>query len=178
MELIDRTYSIPLTDCRIWNSGQVLPAAAATDDLGLDFGAGVSATVSPVLSTGDIKAASSTMYAAFPIILPDRYETAKSLTFNIFAGAKTTISDTSLDLDLQVFLSDGDGTANADIISTAAQSINSLTEATFAFAATETGLSAGNNLWGLLSITYVDASTATAVIGQVGKIDLVATCRG
>ena len=178
MELVNRTYSIPLTDCRIWDSGQVLPAAAAADDLGLYFGAGISATVSPVLSTGDVKATSGTMYAAFPIILPDRYSAAKAISFDIFAGAKTTIADTSMDLDLQVFLSDGDGTANADIITTASQTMNSLTEATYTFEATETNLVAGSNLWGLLSIAWVDAATATAVIGQIGKIDLIATCRG
>lgn len=178
MELVTRTYSIPLTDCKVWDSGAALPTAATGDDLGLDFGAGVSATVSPVLSTGDIKTASSTRYAAFPIILPDRYETERGLQFKIYAGAKTTVADTSMNLDLQVFLSDGDGTANADIIATSAQNMNSLTAATYTFECTETGLDPGDNLWGLLSIAYVDSASGTAVIGQIGKIDLVATCRG
>lgn len=178
MELVTRTYSVPLTDCKVWDSGAALPTAATADDLGLDFGAGVSASVSPVLSTGDVKTTSSTRYAAFPIILPDRYESEKAIQFNIYAGAKTTVADTSMSLDLQVFLSDGDGTANADIISTSAQNMNSLTYATYTFECTETSLAAGSNLWGLLSIAYVDSASGTAVIGQIGKIDVVAVCRG
>jgi len=178
MELVTRTYSIPLSSCVVWNSGQPLPAAATADDLGLDFSTGISSSISPVISTGDVKATSSTRYAAFPIILPDRYEAAKSLSFNIYAGAKTTVADTSMDLDLQVFLSDGDGTANADIVGTAEQDMNSVTAATFTFATTATNLEAGSNLWGLLSIAYVDSATGTAVIGQIGKIDMVVECRG
>jgi hypothetical protein len=178
MALTERTYGIPLTDCRVWDSGQPLPASAANDDLALDFGAGVSASVSPVLSTGDVKATSSTRKAAFPIILPNRYDAGKSLQIDIYAGAKTTVADTSMTLDLEVFKSNGDGSANADICATAAQSINSLTEATMSFTITPSGLLPGDVLWGLLSIAYVDAATGTAVIGQIGKIDLVANCRG
>jgi hypothetical protein len=178
MELVERTYGIPLTDCRVWDSGQQLPSSAANDDLALDFGAGVSASVSPVLSTGDIKTLSSTRKAAFPIVLPNRYDPGKSLQIDIYAGAKTTVADTSMTLDLEVFESDGDGTAQADICATAAQSINNLTHATFSFTITPNGLVAGDVLWGLISIAYNDSASGTAVIGQIGKIDLIANCRG
>lgn len=155
-----------------------MPAAAAADDLGLDFGSGISASESPVISTGDVKASSSTRKCAFPIILPDRYSPGKALSIEVTAGAKTTVSDTSLTLDLEVFKSDGDGTSNADICTTAAQSINNLTHSVKTFSLTTTGLVDGDLLWVLLSIAYNDAATGTAVIGQLGKIDLIANCRG
>lgn len=178
MELVSRRYGISLLEAVVWDSGQPLPATAAADDLGFDFGSGVSATESPVISTGDVKASASTRKCAFPIILPDRYSAGKSLSIEVTAGAKTTIADTSLTLDLEVFKSDGDGTSNADICATAAQTINSLTHSAKSFTVTPTGLVAGDVLWVLLSIAYNDAATGTAVIGQLGKIDLIANCRG
>jgi len=178
MELVTRTYGIPITSAVVWDSGQPLPSTAANDDLGFAFGAGVSASVSPVIETGDIKASNSTRKAAIPIILPDRYSAGKSLTLKMFAGAKTTISDTSMTLDVEVFKSDGDGTSNADICATSAISINSLTHASRDFTITPTGLVAGDLLWAVISIAYNDSATATAVIGQIGKIDLEAVCRG
>ena len=178
MELVTRTYSIPLTSFRVWDSGLHLGSTASADDLEIDYGAGISASVSPVIATGDVKASSGTRKAAVPIILPDRYESGKALTLRFFAGAGTTVADTTLTLDLEVFLSDGDGTSNADICATAAQSINSLTHANFDFTITPTGRSAGELLWALVSIAYTDAATGTTVQGQFGKCDLIAVCRG
>ena len=178
MELTTRTMSIPLTSAVVWDSGQPLPSTAANDDLGFAFGAGISASVTPVIETGDIKASSSTRKCAVPIILPANYETGKALTLKLYAAAKTTVADTSMTLDAEVFKSDQDGTSNADIIATAAQSINSLTHAELSFTITPTGLAAGDNLWALLSIAYVDSATATAVIGQIGGIDLAYQSRG
>lgn len=178
MELVTRTYGIPLSLFRVWDSGQQLPSAGSADDLGLLFGAGISASLSPVIGTSDVKGSSGTRKAAFPIILPDRYEDGKALLIRIHAGAGTTVADTSLTLDLEVFQSDGDASAQADICATAAQNINSLTHADFDFTITASGLAAGDLLWGLVSIAYNDAATGTTVQGQFGKVDLVAVCRG
>ena len=178
MELNERTYSQPLTKAVVWDSGQPLPSTPAGDDLGFVFGSGVSATETPVIGTGDVKATSSTRKCAFPIILPDRYAAGKTIDIKVYAGAKTTVAETSMTLDAELFLADGDGTSNADIVATAAQSMNNLTYATYTFSVTPTSRVAGENLWLLLSIAYVDAATATAVIGQIGKVDLVCQCRG
>ncbi len=178
MEQYTRSFGVALTDCVVWDSGQTLPGTAAADDLEIDFGSGISATDSPTIGTGDVKATSSTRKMAFPIILPSWYEGAAALQIDFYAGMKTTIADGSCTLDLEVFKSDKDGTSNADICATAAQDINSLTHATFSFTITQTGLSAGDRLWGLTSIVYADTATVTAVIGQIGSIDITCTCRG
>ena len=178
MELYERTYVQPLTSAVVWDSGQPLPSTAAADDLGFNFGSGVSATESPVIETGDIKTLSSTRKCAFPLVIPDDYEDAKTISVSFNAGAKTTVSDTSMTIDAEVFKSDKDGTSNTDICATAAQSINSLTPVDYSFTITPTGLSAGDQIWVLVSIAYVDGASGTAVIGQFGEFKLTCTCRG
>lgn len=178
MELISRTFVQPLTSAVVWDSGQPLPSTAANDDLGFNFGSGISATETPVIETGDIKTLSSTRKCAFPIVLPDNYATGKSIAVSFYAGAKTTVADTSMTIDAEVFLSDKDGTSNTDICATNAQSINSLTAADYSFTITPTGRVAGEQLWVLVSIAYVDGASGTAVIGQFGEFKLTCTCRG
>lgn len=178
MELYSRDYVLPLTSAVVWDSGQPLPSTAASDDLGFNFGSGISATESPVIETGDIKTLSSTRKCAFPVVLPDNYAAGKTITLSLHAEAKTTVADTSMTLDVEVFKSDKDGTANADICATAAQSINTLTAADYTYTVTPTGLAAGDQLWALISIAYVDGATATAVIGQIGEVKMTVQCRG
>lgn len=166
-------HAIPLTDMRVWDALQtILPAAGANDDLGLVTG--TLGTHAPKLSTGDVKAAGCTRYAAFLLALPPEYDDGETLQVRVHAGMETTIADDSATVDVECYKSDRDGTSGADICATAAQSINSLTFSDKDFTITPTGLSAGDLLLIRLAITIVDGSTGTAVIGVIGDVQILA----
>ena len=90
----------------------------------------------------------------------------------------TTISDTTATLDVECYPNDDDATASADIISTAAVTINSVTFSTKNFTITPTNRSPGDQLQIRVAIAVNDAATGTAVIGCIGKCSLLCSIRG
>jgi hypothetical protein len=170
-------FAVPMTSLRVWDAiATNLPGAAANDDLGLD--GGTWATNSPCITTGDVKAASSTRYARFQVALPAEYDAGQTVTLRFHAGMKTTVADTSCTLDLVAYKSDQEAGIGADLCATAAQSINSLTDADYDFVITPTGLTAGDVLDCRIAVAYVDAATGTAVIAQIGAIELLCDIKG
>lgn len=170
-------FTVPMVSLRVWDAiGTNLPGTAANDDLGLD--GGTWATDSPCITSGDVKASSSTRYARFQVALPVEYEAGQTVTMRFHAGMKTTVAATSCTLDLVVFKSDEEAGIGADICATAAQSINSLTDADIDFVITPTGLTAGDVLDCRIAVTWVDAATGTAVIAQIGAIQLLCDIKG
>ena len=170
-------FAVPMTNLRTWDAiATNLPGTAANDDLGLD--GGTWATDSPCITTGDVKATSSTRYARFQVALPAEYDAGQTVVMRFHAGMKTTVADTSCTLDLVVYKSDQEAGIGADICATAAQDINSLTDADFDFTITPTGLTAGDVLDCRIAVAYVDAATGTAVIAQIGAIELLCDIKG
>lgn len=161
---------------RTWDTMLVLPAAAAADDLGSvpgTFGTNVI-----TLQAGDVKATSSTRYAITQIALPENYEDGQTVTLRIRGGMETTVSDTSCVVDAVVYEVGTDGTPSSDICATAAQSINSLTEADKDFTITPTDLVAGDVLEIRIAVTWVDSSTVTTVTPVIYKVTLLYDARG
>ena len=170
-------FAVPWVDLRVWDAlATNLPATPATDDLGLVGGTFGSA--SPKISTGDVKAAGCTRYARFQFQLPVEYDAGASVTMRLHAGMTTTVADTSATVDVECYKSDGEAGVGSDICATAAQSINSLTDADKDFTITATGLSAGDVLDIRLTITVVDAATGTAVIADIGAIEVLVDIKG
>lgn len=168
----------PLVNCRVWDAFQTnLPGTSASDDLGL-YG-GTFGSASPEIKTYDVKSAGSvTLRARLMIALPANYDAGHTITLRLFAGMETTISDGTATIDVEAYLCDGAGGIGSDLCATAAQSINSLTEANKDFTITPTGLVAGDQLDVRISIAVNDGSGVTAVIATLGKIALLCDTRG
>ena len=66
----------------------------------------------------------------------------------------------------------------SDLCATAAQSINSLTQATLAFDVTATSLSAGDLLDCRVAVAITDSATGTAVLGKVSRLSILADIKG
>jgi len=174
------SYTIPMTSWRVHDAlHTLLPGTSATDDLGLIGGTFGSA--SPSIQTYDVKTVGATsLYArnADRFILPPEYVAGQTVVIRLHAGMLTTVADTTATADLEVYLSDEEAGAGADLCATAAQSINSLTLADKDFTITASGLSPGDVLDVRLALAINDAAGEVAVLGIVGAVKLLCDTRG
>jgi hypothetical protein len=168
---------VPLTQARTWDAvASNLPASASSDDLGL-----VSGTfgTNPVrITAGDVKALGATtrrLYLAIPI--PANYEDGQTIQLQIRAKMETTVADVSCTIDAEARIG-ADGAVGSDLVTTAAQSMNSLSAASYTFTIDATGVDPGDLLEVRLSISSNDAATATAVTPAIYSIALLCDTRG
>jgi hypothetical protein len=170
-------YKVQLTDLRVWDAfATVLPGTAASDDLALV--GGTFATNSPTIRTSDAKATTVTQYARFLFHLPTEYVAGQTVLIRAHAGMITTVSDTTATVDFACYKSDDESGISADLVTTAATTINSLTDADKDFVVTATSLEPGDTLDIRMVIAITDGATVTAVIGQVGGLSLVLDVKG
>jgi hypothetical protein len=82
------------------------------------------------------------------------------------------VADASAALDLECYLSDGQGAVSGgDLCATAAQSINNAAWDDYDFVITETSRAAGDQLFFRVKVAIVDASTGTDhVTAWLGRI--------
>lgn len=166
------SFPVNLLDARVWDAVQtVLPATGGTDDLGLYTG--TFGTSGNRIKTGDVKAAGAvTRRCRFFIPLPDGHEAGEDVQIRCFAGMETTVADVSATIDVEAYEVQADGTLSADLVTTAATTINSLTLANKDFTLTPTNLAPGDVLDVRVSIATNDAASATAVIGALAHLIL------
>jgi hypothetical protein len=170
-------FTVPLTDLRVWDAlATPLPGTPAADDLGLVGGTFGSAT--PKVSSGDLKNTTTTRYARFQSRLPAEYDAGETVILRLNAGMETTVASASATLDVECYKSDRAAGLGSDLCATAAQSINSLVLANKDFVFTPTGLTAGDVLDILLTITVTDSATATEVAAVIGAIELLCDIKG
>ncbi len=171
-------FKIQPTDWRVWDALHTnLPGTAATDDLALI--GGTFGTASPTIQTGDLKAAGSTSrYARCTFQLPNCYVLGQSVTVRAHAGMKTTVADTAATVDFEVYRSNDEEGIGSDLCATAATTINSLTDANKDFTVTPATLNPGDTLDIRMTVLVNDAATATAVIGQIGSVELLLDVKG
>lgn len=171
-------YTISFTDLRVWDAmATLLPGTPATDDLGLNTG--TLGTNFPTVRTEDLKAAGATnKYASFLFQMPPEYDATADVQIKVSAGMITTVADTTATIDFVCYKSDRDGAVGADLVSTAAQSINSLTFADLTFTITSSGLAAGDILQIRMHLAINDSASGTAVIGCVGDLAMLLDIRG
>ena len=179
LALESKKFAQPLESLRIFDSSSnaVLPNTAATDDLGLIVG--TLATDGHSIQTSDAKATTVTQKTAFTFILPAEYESAGTITIVPHAGMKTTISDGTATVDFSVYWKDeSDITHSADLCTTPAITINSLTLGAKSFTITPTSRVNGDEFGVLMTIAITDAATGTAVLGLISKIHWLLQVRG
>ena len=151
-----------------------LPAAGATDDLGLVDNTFL--TLSPTLETQDHQDAGAvTNFARFQVALPAEYVAGETITLRVNAGMVTNVADTTATLDVQAVKL---GAPTADINATAAQDMNNLVAADLDFTITPTGLVPGDVLDIRLTTALNDAATGAEVIGQINSVDLLLDIKG
>ena len=170
-------FPIPVHACRVWDSWQQLPAAAANDDMGCI--AGTWGTDVPHLESSDSGETSVTQYWGFEFTLPDNYDEAQSITVRIPAKMKV-VSDTTATLDVECYLSDSNALkSGSDLITTAAQSIKFATWDDYDYAVTSTSRAPGDKLFLRCVVAIVDSGTAAAdVTAVIGDIEMLIDTRG
>lgn len=169
----------PITpyDWRIWDSGALLPTAAAADDLGI--AAGVWGSDNVTIQAGDLASAgATTRYAATQLRLPDYYQDGETVTLRLRAGMKTTIADNSCTIDAEVYKVEDDAAAGADLCNTVAQNMNAIAETDLDFEIDPAGLVAGDVLDVRIAIACNDMSTVPAVIPVLYKATLLFDAQG
>ena len=171
-------YPIELFLFRVWDAMQTnLPGTSAADALGLIGGTFGSA--SPLLQTYDVKAAGAvTLRARVTIPVPIEYDAGETLTIRVRGGMTTTIADTSATVDIEAYRFDEDGGVSADLCTTAAQSINSLTKADKDFVVTPTTFNPGDQIDIRVTIAVTDAATVGTVKATLSKLALLCDVRG
>lgn len=162
---------IPPEAWRIHDSMQPLPATSSGDDLGLYPGTHL--TTPALIRTEDLKAAgATTKRARCQVMLPYNYVAAGDVKIRANALMITTIADATCTIDFAAGEITG-ATSSADLVTTGATSMNSVTAANKDFDLTATGLGPGDWLDIVMTIICTDAATVTAVIAAVSKTYLL-----
>lgn len=168
--------SIPAHEWRKTDGVTLNTATAATTNFGVIYG--TDGTDFPHLETIDSKNATTAVVSRVIVKLPPNYVAGSAVTIRARCGMKTTVASNSAATTIDFNAYSNAGTANtgsADLVTTAAQSINSLTAADYDFVVTPTGLVAGQDLHIKMTLTVTDSATATAVIGTVNHAEIRTT---
>ena len=175
-----KPYSLDFTSFRVHDAIQTnLPATAATDDLAIFEGSGGFGTDPIQLDAGDLKAAgATTRYARFKAVIPAEYVDGETVVIRVRSAVETTVADTSCTVDIEAYLPDEDGGLSADLCTTAATSMNSVTVANYDFTITPTTIVAGDTLDCRVAIACNDAATGTAVRPSIYAIKLLCDVQG
>lgn len=179
----DGYFPLDLERWRVFDAFQTaLPGTAASDDLGL-YG-GTHGTDVPYIGTGDFKATAITRKARITFRVPAQFVANQgAMKIVAYAGMKTTVAGTSCTLAFSAYKASGSVITGANLVTTPATDINSLSWANKEFAIDPTVLGTtdtilpGDDLDILATIAGVDAATATAVIAGF-RAALVCSVRG
>lgn len=171
-------YPVPLATCFNWSTGQPLPSAAAADNLTL--APGTFGTTTPCLSSGDLHSAGSTTRRARCVLsLPAEYVAGQTIQIQASAGMVGHVADTACTLLVEAYLVNRDTTVGGtNLVTTSAQTINSVTFANKVYAVTPAGLAPGSQLDVRVSIVCNDAATGTAVTAMIASLELLLDIQG
>lgn len=172
-------HNIDFVLWRKWDDfAALLPAASSSDDLGLYTGTW--GTDVPYIATDDLKNAGATnKRAGFKVQLPPWYVAGETVKLRFMAGMKTTVASSSATIDAEAYLTDEFGlVSGSDLVTTAATTINSTTQANKEFLLTSTSLTPGDEIYVRVTVAVNDSGTGTAVIGKIGKASLLLDIKG
>lgn len=173
------TYALPLQDFRVWDAYQTPLGTAANDDLGIT--AGAFGTGCPYLTGGDQKNNLGTVprYGRTQFTLPREYLAGGSITIRLAAGMLTTVASAAAIVDVQTFLCARTTLASgSDLVTTAAQSCNSLTFAEFSFTLTQTSRAPGDVLDIMINTSVNDTGTGTVVTAAIAMAEVIIQVKG
>lgn len=170
-------HPIYLHDLRVWNAYQsFLPAAAAADDLG--FQTGAFSTFVPVVRSLDLNALGAFQaYGRVLVTLPPNYVAGQAIQINAFAGMNSAVASVSASIDFVAYKSAYFNISSADLVNTAATSINTLSPTDFAFDLITTSLAPGDTIDIRMELVG-DSATASAHYAFCGNLELLYAARG
>jgi hypothetical protein len=180
----EAVFPIPFLDFRTNDDFRVLlPAAAASDDLGLirDTDAwvlGAGHDVAPSLKGVAASGTTERQKAIVEVSIPQNYVDGESFGFRFHAGVDVATAqvDTTLDIECKKF--DKDQGYGADLVSTSSQSINSLTMADKDFFLTASGLSAGDRLMLYVDVYTDDTGGTNGTVAVIGSVSVICDVKG
>lgn len=174
-----QTFPVPWTSFRTWDAWASNPvSSAASDDLALSTGALTASGAAGKITAGDVKNTSATRRIACFIPIPDHYDDGETIQLRIRAAMETTVASSSCTVDAEAFVVGTGSTVGVDLVSTAAQSMNSLTVSDYDFTITASSVDPGNLLEVRITIASVDSATATAVTPAIYSVELLCDTRG
>lgn len=174
-------HQVPLTDFRIWDAMSTNLTAAGSDDLGLTTG--TFGTAFPYITSGDLNAAGAiTRRARVLIGVPDNYVPGQNFFFTVEAGMLTAVASVSATVDVELYSYNGSTLVNGiagDRVTTAAQSINSLTFGAYQFTVNgaSVALEPGELLDARVTIA-ANSATASSHFAVIGSVYLELPIRG
>lgn len=173
-------YPVGWDTFRVWDAWTSNPVATAgTDDLALLSGAMVASGSAGRISAGDCRnLGATTRRVAFFMPVPANYDDGETIQFRVRAAMETTVASTSCTVDLEAFVLGVGSTVGADLITTNAQNMNSLSVTDYDFALDAAQIDPGQLLLVRLTIAVSDTATATAVSPAVYSVALLADTRG
>lgn len=175
-----KVFPIELMSFRIWDSVNTVLSNVATpgaDDLA--FFSGAFGTGLPYIRSQDCNAAGAfTGYARSMFTLPPEYDPGAAASIRLAAGMLTSVASVSATVDVQAYKS-GRNTlvSGTDLITTVAQSCNSLTFAEKEFVLTPAGLAPGDVLDIRIAIIG-NSATASAHHVAIAHVEALLTIRG
>jgi len=168
-------HTLPLED---WLIADMSARVGTPGTTNLGLVAGTVGSASPTIQTSDGKATTITQVMRRSVPIPPDYVAGQNLQLRIHVGMLTTVSDGTATIDVSAYKSNEEAGISADLVTTAAQSINSLTAADKDFVITAATLSAGDTLDVKVTIAITDSATGTAVKGIIGATKLLADVQG
>lgn len=175
-----QTFPVPWTQFRVWDAWHTNPVGTAgTDDLALSTGALVGSGAAGTINAGDCKnlGATTRRIACF-VPIPDHYDDGETIQLRIRAAMATTVASTSCTVDAEAFVVGVGATVGTDLVTTAAQSMNSLTVTDYDFTINAASVDPGMLLEVRLTIAVSDTATATAVTPTIYSVELLCDTRG
>lgn len=170
-------YPIELQLFRVWDAFQTPLGTAAADDLGIT--AAAFATGCPYIHSGDLNALGPyTRYARAMFTLPVEYVAGGAAAFRFATGMLTAVASVSNTIDVEAYKSDRDATiGGSDLVTTAAQSMNSTTFAEKTFTIEPSTLAPGSVLDIRIALIG-NSATASAHFAAIAHAELSLTVKG
>ena len=171
---------LPLSEFRQYASATqaFLASTGSGSDCGLVLGA--FGTALPYIASKDLTSAgATTQYARIQFVLPPEYVTGNPVYIRVYGGMVTLTASVSATVDLECYKAAKTSTliSGADLVSTAATTINFTTFVSVTFTLTPTTLVPGD-LLDLRLALITNHAPATACHAAVSAVDLLLTTRG
>lgn len=175
-----QSFPINFVDFRVWDAHHTnAVGTAANDDLAVTTGALTASGAATLLSAGDCKnLGATTRRVAFFVPIPHNYDDGETIQVRIRTKMETTVASSTCTVDLEAFVAGTGTTVGSDLVTTAAQSMNSLTAADKDFTIDSSAVNPGDLLQCRLSIACDDTGTGTAVTPVVITVALLCDTRG
>ena len=167
-------FGIPFAWVRNATGGGALTGAAGAPTAA-DHGMTISASTGAALMFGaPSDTETETQTATITVPLPPNYVADASVVVRVYARCDNADATTAT-LDVVLFESDKNGAAGADLVTTAAQSIDTVTWAALDFTVTDTTLAPGDLLVIGIITAVVDPGGGGTPRAEIGSIELLLT---